>query len=319
MKPFEREYVLYAILSDKFEDLCAENNEDAREIKGYISEAFFLPGELSLDRALTEPMLFEDLGDFGYKMWDDEFNGLDLPHTLKVMEALGKHHALGMAFVEKMKSFENEIYEELLLPEFSVIFTDELVQMMDRALKVIVDWMKENKYDSESTKKVENYQREAKSVIRGIYEDMKALEPQSFSHGDCRLNNFMFKYASDGKTPTDVKIVDFQGWFKGPPCIELSYFLMSSASAEILTDNFDTIFAAYYTSMAGVLARLNYPKQRPSLKTLKELYLKTAHCGFMQTCNMLDIVFKGNPTLTKEVKDKRINSLLNTAKYFKVI
>ena len=41
-----------------------------------------------------------------------------------------------------MKSFENEIYEELLLPEFSAIFTDELVQMMDGALEVIVDWMK---------------------------------------------------------------------------------------------------------------------------------------------------------------------------------
>jgi hypothetical protein len=57
----------------------------------------------SLYRALTEPLLLEDLGDSVFKMWDDEFNGLDLPHTLKVMEALGKHHALGMVFVEKSK------------------------------------------------------------------------------------------------------------------------------------------------------------------------------------------------------------------------
>ena len=319
MKPFEREYVLYAVLAEKFDDLCRENNEEAVGLKDYISESFLLPGKLSLERALSEPLILEDLGASGFQMWADEFNGLDLPHTLKVMEALGKHHAFGMVFVENTKSFENEIYEDLLLPEFSTLFTDQMFQMMEGALKYFVDWMEANEYDSDSKKKVENFQKGLKNLFESVYEEMKTLQPQSFSHGDCRLNNFMFKYASDGKTPSGVKIVDFQNWFKGHPVIELSYFLMSSVSTDILISNFDTIFAAYYTSMAGVLARLNYPKQRPTLQTFKNLYMQTAYFGFISTCNMLNIVFMGNPTLDTQVRDRRIRSLLSVAKFFNVL
>ena len=36
----------------------------------------------------------------GYKMWGDELSGMDLPHTLQVVEALGKLHGLGMAFFD---------------------------------------------------------------------------------------------------------------------------------------------------------------------------------------------------------------------------
>ena len=319
MKPFEREYVFYNILGEKYKEICNENKEDTKELTGYISDSFSLPGELSLERALTEPMLLEDLGDSGYKMWEDEFNGLDLAHTMKVMEALGKHHAMGIAFVEKMQTFENEIYEDLLLPEFSTLFTDDAFKFMHNAVQFMIDWMKENKYDAESTKKMEYYRDNVGAEFQVIYEGFKDLQPQSFTHGDCRANNFMFKYATDGKTPIGVKIIDFQGWFKCPPCAELSYFLFSSASADILTSNFDTIFTAYYTSIAGVLARLNYPKQRPSLAEIKSLFMKTAFAGCLQTCNMLNIVFSGNPDLSKELKDKRIMNLLNTAKYFDII
>jgi len=319
LKPFEREYVFYTILGEKYKELCNENKEDAKELTGYISDSFTLPGELKLERALTEPMLLEDLGDSGYKMWEDEFNGFDLAHTMKVMETMGKHHALGMVFVERMQSFKNEIYNELLFPDFDVLFTDDLCKIMQNATQFFVDWMNENKFDSGSTKKLQHLADNIKSEYKILYDDYKDLQPQSFTHGDCRANNFMFKYATDGKTPIGVKIIDFQGWFKCFPCAELSYFLFSSASAEILTSNFDTIFSAYYTSMAGVLARLNYPKQRPSLAEIKALFMKTAFAGCLQTCNMLNIVFGGNPDLSKELKDKRIANLLNTAKYFDII
>ena len=33
-------------------------------------------------------------------MWGDELSGMDLPHTLQVVEALGKLHGLGMAFFD---------------------------------------------------------------------------------------------------------------------------------------------------------------------------------------------------------------------------
>ena len=252
-------------------------------------------------------------------MWEDEFNGLDLAHTMKVMEALGKHHAMGIAFVEKMHTFENEIYEDLLLPEFSTLFTDDAFKFMHNAVQFMIDWMKENKYDAESTKKMEYYRDNVGAEFQVIYEGFKDLQPQSFTHGDCRANNFMFKYATDGKTPIGVKIVDFQSWFKCAPFAELSYFLFSSASSDILTSNFDPIFSAYYTSIAGVLARLNYSKQRPSRAELKDLFLKTAISGFLQTCNLLVLVFSGNPDLSKEVKDKRIENLLNNAKYINLI
>ena len=148
---------------------------------------------------------------------------------------------------------------------------------------------------------------------------MKTMEPQSFTHGDCRLNNFMFKYASDGITPTEVKIVDFQSWFKCQPTFELGYFLFSSLSKDLLLPNFDAIFQAYYTSMVGVLAGLSYSNQRPSLQSSKEVFLSNIKYGFAMTSSMLSIVFMGNPDLDQNVKNKRIQDLVETAEYFGAI
>ena len=107
IKPFEREYVMYALLAEEYTKLCDENNEDAAELTNYISEAFFLPGKVSLEKALQSPILLEDLGASGFKMWENEFDGLDLQHAIKVIEALGKHHGLGMAFVDRMEHFSH--------------------------------------------------------------------------------------------------------------------------------------------------------------------------------------------------------------------
>ena len=68
--------------------------------------------------------------------------------------------------------------------------------------------------------------------------------------------------------------------------------------------------------MAGVLARLNYSKQRPSMEALKKVFLGSIKYAFIMTAGMLHIVFTGNPDLEQTVKDKRIGDLLETAKYF---
>ena len=307
---------MYALLTSEYKQMCDANNENYKELTNYFSDAFFLQGELSLEKALNTPILLEDLGASGFKMWENEFDGLDIQHAIKVIEALGRHHGLGMVYVDKKKTFDKEIYAELLRPDFSAIFNDDMMDMMKSGLQLVVDWMEKVKYNSAELARIKSLKTGIKQFFESIYQSMQTMEPLSFTHGDCRLNNFMFKYASDGITPTEVKIVDFQSWSLCPPTLELGYFLFSSLSKDLLLPNFDIIFQAYYTSMAGVLARLNYSKQRPSMEALKKVFLGSIKYAFIMTAGMLHIVFTGNPDLEQTVKDKRIGDLLETAKYF---
>ena len=55
------------------------------------------------------------------------------------------------------------------------------------------------------------------------------------------------------------------------------------------------------------------------MQALKEIFLSNIKYGFAMTSSMLSIVFMGNPDLDQNVKNKRIQDLVETAEYFGAI
>ena len=306
LKPFEREFVFYRELEPGYRALCTDRGQDPLHLLDYVSRVFFIPRQ----GGGLEPLVLQDLTEEGYTMFEDELGGLDLAHTLEVMRALAKHHALGMAFIKnKGSQMENESFKDLLQPEFEALFTPETTNLYENALEFAINWTKERKMEEEAGK-IMIIKENMMDRLRDLYKLMVETHPSTISHGDCRLNNFMFKYGQDGRTPTGVKIIDFQSWFQCPQSSELSYFLFSSVRPEVLIDDFEIIFDCYYNSFVGNLARLGCGDLTPDLPVLKDFFFKTCFLGFLIACMLSQIVFTGNPELEQSQKNERMENFM---------
>merc|ERR1719308_19540 len=87
--PFQREFIFYNSIRDLFKDVIEVSNEDVSNILDFIPKPYTLPRLFTFDRGLEAPLIFEDLSKDGYRMWKDEFNGLDIPHAAIALEAYG--------------------------------------------------------------------------------------------------------------------------------------------------------------------------------------------------------------------------------------
>ena len=104
-----------------------DEDEDVKDILNFIPRFFTLPGKTTLDQGLEQPLTFENLLSSGYRMWKDEFNGLDLDHAVVALESFGKLHALGMVLFEKNIVEDHNIMEY----DFMETFSDPLLDIID--------------------------------------------------------------------------------------------------------------------------------------------------------------------------------------------
>ncbi|XP_050708773.1 uncharacterized protein LOC126993650 [Eriocheir sinensis] len=71
-------------------------------------------------------------------------------------------------------------------------------------------------------------------------------------HGDCWVNNLLFREDSEGK-PVEVMLVDFQLCRRSSPALDLNYLLFSSLTAAQRSTNLTHLLATYYSSFRAVL------------------------------------------------------------------
>ena len=203
---FQREYFIYNSVHDLFKNVIEEAGEDASMLD-FVSTPFPLPGELTFNRGLEEPLVLENLSPAGYRMWSDEFNGLDLAHALLALETYGKVHALGMVLLEK-NAIDDGNLKELLDVDAMKWMTKNLLEMFDKGIQAFINWLDENG-DQDSKNKLKHLLKDRNYLV--MYEDKfkkgKNDEIQTIIHGDARSNNIMFKYGSDGITPIGVVLI----------------------------------------------------------------------------------------------------------------
>ena len=238
---FQREFYFYNSVLDLFKGVIEDEGEDV-DILDFASNPLTLPGQLTFNRGFEEPLVLENLSFDGYKMWEDEFNGLDLAHAIVSLETFGKMHALGMVLFDK-KVVKDDNLCQLLEFDYFKMFTDQMLGMVDNGMKAVVEWMAENDVEEESITKMECLlnDRNYVKMMTESFEKGKSEEMQVILHGDARSNNILYKYGSDGRTPVGVKLVDFQGSFSFCPFFDLVYFFMLSVSADVLIPNYQTL------------------------------------------------------------------------------
>ncbi|RXG52606.1 hypothetical protein Avbf_16429 [Armadillidium vulgare] len=79
-----------------------------------------------------------------------------------------------------------------------------------------------------------------------------------FAHGDCWVNNILFKYNEDD-IPVDIRFVDFQNSKKASPVLDLNYFLYSSINGDLRLAERDTMIGIYYDAFQEVFEKSGKP------------------------------------------------------------
>ena len=100
-------------------------------------------------------MVFENLSDSGFRMWKDEFNGLDLEHTSIAMQTYGKLHGLGLVLHEA-KIIQDDNLLQLLNLDITKTFGAFLLEKVDEGMEAFIKWMTEHNVDDGSILELEH-------------------------------------------------------------------------------------------------------------------------------------------------------------------
>lgn len=141
-----------------------------------------------MDDECHESLLLENLRESNFDMLDQRDEILTYDHAHLVMEILGKFHALSLALKDKSPEKFGKLIDET---PGSIL--REMKQYYDQCDVVIYAVLKEDEIDIR--KKLEKIFGE--SLYGALWARLveASKEPYSvFCHGDCKTNNFMFKY-----------------------------------------------------------------------------------------------------------------------------
>lgn len=100
--------------------------------------------------------------------------------------------------------------------------------------------------------------------------DMGKINPTEFNtivHGDCWINNFLFKLNNQGEFE-DMRFVDFQLLRFCNPSADLLNFLITSVNIEHKLKHFDFFVYYYHSQLVEHLKILGYEAPVPTLRGL---------------------------------------------------
>ncbi|XP_054733575.1 uncharacterized protein LOC129241311 [Anastrepha obliqua] len=228
-------------------------------------------------------ILLEELCPFGYTN-ANHLEGLNLEHTKAVLERLAQWHAASAVRAET-----KGLYPELFLKGMFSEFTES----QQGSMKAYYDTFKPSLFESiRSLNGHEEYiddlaqafDSKAKESTRGSH-----YEPSEFNalnHGDCWVNNVMFKYDSQGNIE-DTLLIDYQMINYGSPAKDLIYFLLSSTICDLKVKQFDYSIRFYHDHLVKNLQLLEYSKNLP---TLKEIHIAVMKYGNLALITALGIM-----------------------------
>lgn len=224
-------------------------------------------------------LFLEDLCEDGYQLCNHDSNGLDLQHSLLVMETVAKlHGASYLIFKENpslIKNFEKYYYVEENKP-----FVEK---MLGNAHKSLMQIMEDWKLPEEYKKKLRNADDWVTKTLK-IWE----REPDQLNvliQVDTWVNNLMFKYNKNGVEA--VKMVDFQLATYHSFAFDLQCFIFISTNTDVRVNHINTLLDHYYDALMGITGNIpNFSKE----KFLKE-FKDRLFMGFFELVCWGPIVF----------------------------
>lgn len=230
----------------------------------------------------------------------DRIKQLDHDHCLSFMRVLAKFHASSVALHEVNPDLIERVGKEILFAEESGWKEDQnrfIHQCFTSAANALRTFKPYEQYGEKLLKQ--------KDTIwdRLVRLFSKRNHFKVLNHGDTWTNNILFKHDDRGRV-IDVKLVDFQMCRYATPVIDIQYFLLSSANADVRNNGFSDLIDEYRETLNATLRKLNCNIQL-SAEELEEEIRFAEPFGWFILCTVLSIIMADpeNPPKVSDNKD----------------
>ncbi|KAK5647696.1 hypothetical protein RI129_002588 [Pyrocoelia pectoralis] len=241
---FEREIYYYTKVFPEFERL-------QKEQKTLNSLTVFPKLYKTSLQNLNEALLLEDMNVLGYQRYE-ALKTLDYDHALFVIKEYGKLHALSFVLrylkPDVFNKLESGTYDHILRGFPITEARQNGYKLRNDQVLACLD-VEEDKSAYELYKK---FSSKMLDTVEDVVQTEKAGKYGVLTHGDCWINNYLFKY-EDSSTPSSMCILDWQAARCGSPALDLSYFLFCCISHSLRKEHYWDLIKEYYKSFSTFL------------------------------------------------------------------
>ncbi|XP_017119025.1 uncharacterized protein LOC108140622 [Drosophila elegans] len=250
----------------------------------------FAPRAFKLDSTkepkLANTVLMDDLGQSGFKNLN-RFEGLKLEQAKFAIQKLAQFHAAGATMVQVHGPYSDLFLFGMMGNNLNVIkaFIEGMLGSFRTAFLANLDKLKDG----------EAYRESLEKVLAGLtteFMKIATIDPTEFNvlnHGDCWINNLLFKVDSKGEVE-DMVFVDFQNPKYGTPVTDLLYLIMTSVHIDIKLDYFDFFIRHYHEQLTKHLDILGFTGRQPLLRELHIKIFKHGPWALFPTISVLPVV-----------------------------
>lgn len=204
--------------------------------------------------------------------------GLTFTHCCLVLRTMAKLHAASVAVHEKKPELTESFRDGgIVSKKCPKVF----LRLMEVSLQRIGEQMKgwsDEKWVRAAPKIIEMAKSIGEESINAY-----SYDPDEFcvlNHGDCWINNIMFKENERGE-PIDVRLVDYQMAVYTSPAIDLLYFLNTCPEFSIIYDKDDYFVELYLNTLKETMERIHCETSPPTMQQLKQaLHKRRAYAVF---------------------------------------
>ncbi|ODM88647.1 hypothetical protein Ocin01_18035 [Orchesella cincta] len=320
---FTKELFMYQQFLPKLKKLAAEsgaeNVVDLSVVPVHAGSVAGQPSKFTNTPWSSESfMLMTDLNKTSGFTMADRIQGLDLDQTKIAMEEIAKLHALSWAY--KQKNGLNLLITKYpqLLSEMDTNSDPDLIGMgpLMTHLSASCYKMVEEKLGAShpACKSFKHFiarcgmetmsaflhknqidEKSMESLLRIQPDEDKDYNYEPWlvgSHGDCWLNNLLFRYNDQGK-PVAVTLVDYQFAREACPTVDLAYFLYASIRPVIRIQKLDELLQVYHDAFVRYCEALQVNLLPGfSLETLKRRFHRAHIFGLVLSIIFLIVVLK---------------------------
>ncbi|KAH8417044.1 hypothetical protein KR222_001856, partial [Zaprionus bogoriensis] len=279
---FTVEKATYAEIVTKFEELYMAKDL----IINFAPRTYLFKESIKKEPKLVNCVLMYDLGQDGYRNIN-RLECLNVEETKLVLRKLAQYHAAGAHW-------------RIVNGPYSDIFTQPIFgSNCKRSLSILEGIM--GPFKKMFLENLSNYKGGEKyydkfvnlfSKMSKIFLKLSSFDPNEFNvinHGDCWINNLLFKYGTQGEL-IDIIFVDFQLPKYGHPSADLLNFIMTSVHIDHKLKEFDFFIKYYHDNLIEHLSLLGYEERMPTLRELHSLLFKYGIWAITASVMVLPIV-----------------------------
>ena len=300
---FKTEIIFYSQILSIYEEIYKKRTCEKKFLK--LSPKFYKCNQDSI-------VVLKDLGLSGFRLCNRQ-KGADFNHGVLVMRALGQLHALSIAANRKNASFRTMLPEPFYTEKNEQLIYMFFVKAMKEVIESIEDLPEFKKYNGRIQLKC------AQDIIGYI----RAGKLKVLCHGDCWINNMLFRYDEDTDVPVEIRMIDFQISYFGSLACDLTYFFYTSMRPEVLSNKKPELIEIYVCELHKCLNELGEDIREFTRENIYKDMEELQYFGVVLVCSLLGMMLtkpedalsldnnKDLETISSDLKQSRNNPVYN--------